>query len=350
MLRVLHYLFLHRSWPGQAPRELYENLERPEGLSRSALSLVESTLARGCVQWLVRAGGWRHAEHLQGDEPRQGRLWERHPLAELHLKFSKNTLNLLLWLTCRNVGDVRSSWPKAAIAKLTLADQLFRYVVFGALRHHDRSLLTHKARTCFTRDALIRLAFPGDFADYEPAGQDTLDFTFWTAGAGTWILEALQCELAERWLQMEQKKRKQNFWEKMKKKGESQERVLVQLLEALEQSKRRDLARFLFMVLHELLQPGRTLHWWLGNLVDTGPRMGDRIATARGALAVVRQMERLQRWYDEARATPFYEESYQVSQFYLREWERWQGGQLAARAQELLRQGEPFSATTEKKS
>src|SRR5438094_9971884 len=86
LLRVLYSVF------GRVPVEqilpiVLGALPRPHCLSRDAVDLVQDALAKGCVQWLARNGGWRRERHLRGTRAVEGRLWERTPLAELNLEF-----------------------------------------------------------------------------------------------------------------------------------------------------------------------------------------------------------------------------------------------------------------------
>src|SRR5437763_14917803 len=72
---------------------------RPAALSRGAIELIQDSLAKGCVLFLARHGGWRRERFLGDGKPRDGRLWERRAIAELGLHFSRHALELLLWLT-----------------------------------------------------------------------------------------------------------------------------------------------------------------------------------------------------------------------------------------------------------
>src|SRR5512145_1433756 len=67
-----HLLRLLRSYlrphPGEVvlthPPAAAGKLTLPEGLSADCLHLVRDSLAKGCVLYLARAGGWRRERHL----------------------------------------------------------------------------------------------------------------------------------------------------------------------------------------------------------------------------------------------------------------------------------------------
>ena len=57
--------------------------DRPKCLSADAVHLVLDSLSKGCVLYLVRAGGWKRDRFLRDGEPKFGRLWERSPVEKL---------------------------------------------------------------------------------------------------------------------------------------------------------------------------------------------------------------------------------------------------------------------------
>jgi hypothetical protein len=121
--------------------------------------------------------------------------------------------------------------------------------------------------------------------------------------------------------------------------------VLTAFLEAIRAAERRDLARFLVQAAAEVLGDGMTAHHWVGGLQNAGPRLADRMETNQAALAFVRQMDRLRQWERQARSVGYFDDGYERSQFWLADWERWQGDVLHGRAQTLVRQLDPISLT-----
>jgi hypothetical protein len=73
--------------------------------------------------------------------------------------------------------------------------------------------------------------------------------------------------------------------------------------------------------------------------------MADREETYRGALAVVRLMERLSVWHRKARLDGPMDDNFARSQLWLADWERYGGDALTRRAQDLQRRLDPFRPT-----
>jgi hypothetical protein len=314
---------------------LLQKIDRPRCLSRAAVELVQDTLAKGCVRLLARQGGWRRERFLRANQIAVGRVWERTPPAELALPFSRHTLELLLWLTSENVDDAKASRRGQAEEDLTPADALVCYHVLAAVEQAGLESGIGK-RLGFARQSLCRLAFPNRFPN-QPA-QERLDFARWAQGLSGCILETLQDALAAHWLAVERSKQRIVDWQRMQALGRAQEAVLVSFLDTLERTGRKDLARFLLRVLSELLPDNVSPAAWLGGLTTAGPRLADRAATQEAALAVVRQLPRLQRWERQARSVGYFDEGYAASQLWKAEWEAWQGEQLCRRADVLLRE------------
>src|SRR5207244_2055149 len=121
-----------------------------------------------------------------------------------------------------------------------------------------------------------------------------------------------------------------------------QERVLQPYFDALEQTRRFDLARFVLEALGRLLTESAKARFWIEALTNAGPRLADRTATYRAALAFVRLINRLKEWERQARAVGFLDEGYAASQLWKQDWERFEGDVLHARAQALIQQLVPL--------
>src|SRR5262249_21311519 len=145
------------------------------------------------------------------------------------------------------------------------------------------------------------------------------------------------------WVALEAAKARIDDWEAMQALGHAQEQVLAPFLEALEQAGRFDLARFVLHALTALVTPAAEPRFWVGSLRDAGPRLADRTATHRAALALVRQTDRLWQWERQARSVGYLDEGYAASQLWKHDWECCQGDALHARAQALVRQLEPLA-------
>src|SRR5262245_61094900 len=337
LLRILH-CFLGRLPVDQVQKDVSGRFAggRPPCLSRNAVELVLDALAKGCVSNLARAGGWRRERFLREDRPKLGRLWERTPPANLGLTFTACSLDFLIWITAVNPLAPRTAWK--APQELSAGDMLLLCHAYGALRPTEisPSLRTQQA---FSRNGLCRLMYPEDFSDLEapPA-----DFVPWTTGAGSCILEAYQPDLFRRWLEVEQGKARLTDWQEMRRLGKAQEQVLDGFLTAAVQAGRRDLARFLLRVLAEVLDEFASPRFWIGGLQGSGPRMAEREETYRGALAVVRHMERFRLWQRQARQDGPFDETFSRSQLFLADWERFDGEALHRRAQEIIRRLDPM--------
>ncbi len=112
LLRIVQFI------AGQVPADMGLQLLRsatphPECLSASAVDLVEDTLAKACVLFLVRQGGWRNDSYLRDNMPARGRVWERIPLDERSLLFSRPVLEFLIWATAEKVQDTKIHWDAA---------------------------------------------------------------------------------------------------------------------------------------------------------------------------------------------------------------------------------------------
>jgi hypothetical protein len=338
LLRLLHY-FLGREPIERAARLLENRLSPPPCLSRPAVRLVQDALAKGCPERLARRGGWRVARHLRGEKIVQGRLWQRTAPAELGLQFSRHTLELLIWLTASQPGDKEPAWPLTE-TKLTPADLLLLFFVHEGLRGLADTLDADKLRQRpgFSRHGLCRLAYPEDFA----GSVSSPDFTPWTTGLGACMLEALQPELAARWVQVEGGKERLADPGRMLRLGQEQERVLTAFLDAVEQAGRLDLARFLLRAAADLLGPYANAGMWSGSLRMDGLRLADRAGVYAAALSFLRHLDRLRSWERRARTVGYIDEGYQAGQLWKADWEFYQGDQLHERAQGIIRQMDPM--------
>jgi hypothetical protein len=334
---VLYFFFGHAPLE-QAVGLVLERSKVPRCLSRQAVTLAQDALAKGCVLALARRGGWRKAAHLRGEQWVEGRLWERSTPSQLALTFSRHSLEFLIWITAAHPGDQHPAWLPHE-KELTVGDQLLFFLAYEALRATEAGPPL-RARMTFFRHGLCRLAFAGDFTSV-PANRRP-DFAPWTNGLGACILEALQPQLAQRWLDMELDKAHISDARRMRSVGQAQTAALEAFLTALEANRRYDLARFLLEAAARLLSARVTTAQWVGGLQNLGGRMAERQETVQAALAFLRQLERLRRWDQQGRLVGYFDEGYAASQAWLALWERWQGETLYARAADLIRQLAPF--------
>ena len=340
LLRLLHF-FLRRVPAEQAPL-VGAGIKAPSCLGRDAVSLVKDALSKGTALELTRAGGWRRERHIRGEAVVGGRLWERTPPGELALTFSGATLDFLVWVTAVNPKKPKESPWKPDPARLTPGDLVLLYFAYSALRegntHRDLGL---PQRPAFLRHGLCRLAFPEDFAGV--ADDEPPDFAPWTAGVGACVLEALQRELASRWIEIERGKESVADHGRMRALGQSQELVLGAYYNAVESAGRLDLARFLLEAAAGVLPAGAAAPMWVGSLqAPAGARLADRAETYRAATAFLRSLDRMAAWTTRARRVGYFDEGYAASQLWLADWERCDGDARLARAREIIRHLDPL--------
>ncbi len=340
LLRILRFFF--RQAPAEEALPLVRaNVNRPPCLSPAAVHLVRDTLSKGCVLYLVRAGGWKHERFLRSGEPKAGRLWQRGSLDDLKLEFSRHSLEFLLWLTSAAPADTKRLAPAPA-DELTIADQLLFFLAYQALRDEQDIAAAFRGLRLFTGNALCRLFYSCDFAEDEKL--EAAAFVPWLSGSGGFILEALQSILEARWLEIEHAKGQLGDWEQMRRQGMAELAVLGVFLDAAGQTGRPDLTRFLLAALARLLAtPDMTPAFWTGGLQGSGPtRLADRLEVQRCALSMLRQAERLGEAERRARASGYFDDDYVQSKFWLGEWERLNGSQTTERAERIVQMLEPL--------
>jgi hypothetical protein len=321
----------------QALLHVAERNSRPKVLSPTAAELIAETLTNGCVLFLARVGGWRRERFLRNGKPHDGRLWERTPPTEMPLRFSRHSVEWLLWLTADRADDVQASLAFTE-AELTPADRLLLFLTFDALRESEFATAL-RLQPAIAANGLVRLAFPQEFtaATVEP------QFPAWLDGLGAMIMEALEPWLIERWIQIEQHKREIGDWPALAALGREQDRMLTMFASAAESAGRPDLVRFLLRVGAAVLPADVSKDMFSGGLQGTGPaRLGDRVEVLRMAVAVPRQLLRLRDWERRARTIGYLDEGYSVAQAWLADWERLGGDALAERAEKLMTEIEPL--------
>ena len=343
LLRLLWY-FLRRE-PLELVLPLIETrCPAPPCMNCPAVNLVKDALAKGCVFLLAQRGGWRRERFLRGGRVVEGRLWERAPPAELGLKFSAHTLSFLIWITAHRPGDKDPHW-RPREEELTPGDRLLLYFAHEGLRPiaDGRGASALRQEQPFREHGMCWLAYPEDYTA-APVGARP-HFAPWTNGVGACMLEALQPELARRWIEVESSKERIVEPQAMRVLGLAQERVLTAFLDAVEQAGRMDLARFLLQAAALLVGPHAHAGMWTARLHMAGERVADRVASYQAATIFLRTLDRLQTWERRARGVGYFDEGYASSQLWKADWEQIQGDALTARAQAIVRQLDPMRQT-----
>ncbi|OJH42791.1 hypothetical protein [Cystobacter ferrugineus] len=313
--------------------------EVPPKLGPRALHVLRDLLAKGVVLALVRRGGWRRQRHLHDGQGVEGRLWQRHAAPPLH--FSSACVRTLQWLTSQPLGRLDRE-PLEVVEPLTLADELFLYLCCHLVAGTPCGPSVG-AQPLFRHSALCRLGFP-ELLGAPPPGFNASAFTPLLVDKGL-VLEALQADLARRWLRIEESKRRVSEPADMVALGSAQEAVLSAFLEALEAARRRDLAGFLLEAGRGLV--GRPATLWVEGLSPLAS-LRARAEASRAAGAWLRSLARLARWDSEHRAVRFFDDDYDAAQFLLSQWSAFgeAGFRLAAERERALSSLGPFEAVS----
>ena len=339
LIRILRFAL--GQWPADQGLQLVRAaVPKPECLSAAAVHLVKDSLAKGCVLFLVRDGGWRNDFYLRDQKPLRGRAWERTPPDERALEFSRHVIEFLVWATAEKVHETKIPWD-APPDELTPADELFFWMVLDACRADPDLLVALRRKKAFRANPLCWISYPGDMAETDDPAVP--DFAPLFTGLRAVMLECLQPHLAKRWIASERAKGQIGDWKRMRTQGRAEFAALRAFLEAAGASHRTDLARFVLKTNAAVLQMDATPVFWTGGLQGSGPpRLADRLDTQRSAQAVPRQMEILQRWQERALYVGYFDEGYQASQMWKKEWEAANGDRVAARARHAFEMLEPL--------
>jgi FtsH ternary system-associated peptide len=339
LLRILRFMVGH--FPADQGLQLVRTATaRPDCLSPEAVRLVKDTLAKACVLFLVRQGGWRNDKYLRGGLPTPGRVWDRIPLDERSLTFSPAVLDFLIWATAEKVAETRVAWDAQPQA-LTPADELFFWLALDAIRSDPDLLSVLRRKNAFRQNPLCWISFPGDMTDSdEPVAPD---FAPLFVGQRAVFLECLQSHLAHRWLRSEQMKGQIGDWKRMRRQGRAEFVALAGFLKAAGEAARLDLSRFVLKTNAAVFTADMTPVFWTGGLQGSGPpRLADRLDTQRAALALPRQMDVLEGWQRRALGVGYFDDDYQASQLWKADWEAAGGDHVAARARATIEMLEPL--------
>ena len=344
LLRILRFLLGYMP-ADQAQSLLKTSLQpAPPCLTKTCVRLVRDTLSKAAVLHLVRAGGWRRDRFLRGMQPVEGRVWERIPLENRELSFSKHTLSFLMWLTSEKLTDTKQEWD-APPSELTAGDELFFAMAFDALRQVPDVLPIIASKNAFEMNPLCWIQNPADLA----SGSEPVlpNFAPWMTGARAVILECLQPVLTQRWIRSERSKGQIGDWTRMRQQGRAELAMLTSFLKVAETKGRTDLAQFVLRTATVILgNADLAPSFWIGGLQGTGPlRLADRLDTQRSALSLLRQMETLRTWDRNARAVGYFDEGYEASQLWKADWEKARGDEITARAKRILDQLEPLKTS-----
>jgi len=340
LLRIARFLL------GRMPADqgiqlvLTANPTPPPCLSAVCLKLLRDTFGKALIPYLVRVGGWRRDQFLRGSGPQRGRVWERLPLNERALTFSRHAVGFLMWITIEKPVETKNLFGVPP-GESTAGDELFFLLALDALRADPRTHASVVGLNCFAGNPFCRLMFPADFCELEVP---LPDFASLFESPRVAVLECLQTLLGMRWARSERAKGQIADWFRLRRVGQAEDAVLTAFLAAAERANRKDLAGFLLKANQGLLQAtDPQVDGWIGGLQGDGPpRMAERLETHRAALAVPRQLLTLQRWEHNARTVGYFDDDYQTAQLYKSAWEAANGERMSSRARTILNSVEPL--------
>lgn len=283
----------------------------PTRIGPTAMRLFESTLARGLLRDLVRAGGWQ-VQHALGSDP--GRLWERHP--HLRFDFTAQTADLLLGLTRRSAERQAQRAPQDP----TPADRWVRGLALDLLCRLEMPLPID----AFATAPLCWLLRPDHMARAAQMPAD-LDFMALVTGPMAPWMEAIQPRLTRRWIALERRKPRLRTLSQMTRLGAAQRAVLIPFFAACDTAGRRDLATFAVHAAQAVLAPAEAgtrppATWWIDALPHTGSLRARQAAYAESA-ALLDVMHVPARWHAEHGQTAFFDDGYDAAQQMLSAWE-----------------------------
>jgi hypothetical protein len=313
---------------------LREKQKIPEKLGPTAAGLLRATLARGVVRELARRGGWRRERRPTPAGLKVGRVWERNPM--FSLRFSKYSMQLLRWLLAEPLGSTSAKALTPPEAALTLGDEVLQYLLLDAItKTNARDLIRAVVDSDAIRSsALCWLGFCDVLCAKSPP-KDLLDrFSAVATSQGIVVLEALQDDLARRWVSMERRKRSMTESADLIALGQAQEAVLGALFTVANQHKRRDLTGFVVEATARLLPGPVPADVWIGQL-DPAEPLSVRQNARRAAGALLRAVKRWKAWDDEHRSVRFFDDDYDLAQALLNMMERL-GEAGVARSDQIL--------------
>lgn len=313
----------------------------PPCLSRNCVHLVRDSLAKGVVLYLTRVGGWRDERFLERGGPTGGRVWNRVPLSGRRLAFGPGVLSFLVWLTAEKPDTTNEKWP--AGPPPTAADELFFALAYGQLWPDVGVRNALRMRAAFASNPFCWLLWPADFVP--PEGEATPpDFAPLFADPRAALLECLQPALTRHWIASERRKPEIADWRTMERVGVAEVAMLTNFLAAAEKARRPDLARFVLRTLSAIFRGSAPdANAWTTNLTaNAPPRLAERVAIRRGALAFPQQAETLARWDRVARSVGYFDEEYAASQLWKEDYEAATGGDAAAKSKRVLDQLDPL--------
>jgi hypothetical protein len=343
-------LMIARALVGFVPADMVAPLmsaqrAAPKKLGSTAMRLFKQTLSRGLPVALARRGGWRHDEFLSGEDVLKGRLWQRRPPPALVITpFSLQVCRLLAGQLSRQALEnarlldkkvpkkKKKTAPPIALVtdEVTLGDQLVLYLACDLV---ERVGLIESAwlgqilarLPALEESALCWLAFPELVVARK--GPRRPDLATLVSGDDAVLFEALQSDVARRYVALEQKKRRLFEPARLIELCQEQHQALETLMQAAAKNERRDLMTFVITAAAKLLRPRPRASDWRPAFTPNSPLM-QRTEGNEASAVLLDALKALQKWVVEAQGARFFDDEYEASQLLLRKWEQLSSGAL----------------------
>ncbi len=135
------------------------------------------------------------------------------------------------------------------------------------------------------------------------------------------VLDALQADLAERWVAVERMKRRLGDPVQLVSLGRVQDAILRAYFGAIQGAERRDLCRFIVSAARTLMDERPDAESWYPELAPGGS-LRVRSDARRGSVALLRNLLTVKHWAEEAASVRFFDDEYDGAQLFLRIWEQ----------------------------
>ena len=323
-LMSILYAILDERPADSVQSHLEKEMEKPPCLSRETVEMVKDVMGKGFVRWLAKAD-WRKEKFLRDEEVNEGRLWERWSASELGLSFSGHSLEFLIAITAADGRSNKFVWKPRGKQSMELGDWMLLF------KSADTFCRSRVGRAWFRfpvlhQNPLICLAMPH-------LTNGKTEFSEWMTGTRAAILEALQGELAQKWVRLEQEKSNIRNHQGMLDLGLRQTLVLSSYMDTCEKAQRRDLCRFLLVAMRTLVGLESVKSWV--NMDLSQLRLADRKKVYEATASFLSVAERLRKWHQSCQGIGYFDEGYAAAQLWLEDWERYDGERVMERAKAM---------------
>lgn len=295
--------------------------EAREALSPAAMALFKGSLARGCARQILMRGGWRRELWIDAhDEPRWGRIWERHrPMPPL--RFTASSFELCRWLS---EGATDNSSLGDGPRELSSGDELVVMLAYELVAD-EGLMVANLSKTLLAQSSVLAwLCFPEHLARQCECPLDTEGIVRFISKDHGLLLEALSQDLTKRWIAIERSKADITEASELTRLGSVQQVALDAYLDAIDVLGRRDLASFIVDAARVLVPPNVSSREVAGLYraeLSSRETLAERHAALRGAGAFFRAALRIGRWNEAHRTTRIFDDGYDRDQALLTKWE-----------------------------